>query len=128
MASPPEPLVEGLSVSAVVGHKCTMTKFVEVRYRDCGWCGTNAVAMLVRWSDYMVQDAQGAHHSWAALSCPRCGNVTLVSLDAQVAGGQRHRALVRPLPDGRGERSCGSILGQLTEMTPAIPLSTPPNP
>ncbi|MFM9920592.1 DUF4145 domain-containing protein [Lacisediminihabitans sp. H27-G8] len=85
-----------------------MTKFAEVRFRDCGWCGTRAVAMNVHWSDFTVADAKGSQHSWAALSCPKCGNVTIVSMAMylQVSSGssqihdQSDIAVLSVLPDG----------------------------
>ncbi|QWT25103.1 DUF4145 domain-containing protein [Subtercola sp. PAMC28395] len=58
-------------------------KFEEVKYRDCGYCRTVQVAMTVQWSDRRLKDAQNVQHYWAALSCPRCGRVTLVEMSMQ---------------------------------------------
>jgi hypothetical protein len=55
-------------------------KFDEVKYRDCGYCRTVQVAMKVQWSSRVIEDAAKVRHYWAALSCPRCGNLTLVEL------------------------------------------------
>jgi hypothetical protein len=59
-------------------------KFEEVKYRDCGYCRTVQVAMIVQWSNRILKDAQDVRHNWAALSCPRCGGVTLVEMSMQV--------------------------------------------
>ena len=63
-----------------LGQDESMTKFAEVRFRDCGWCRTASVAMELQWSDRFILDAQQQRHYWAALSCPRCGNVTIVGM------------------------------------------------
>lgn len=57
-----------------------MPKFSEIPYRDCGYCRTVQVAMQLEWSSRVVRDAAGEQHCWCALSCPRCGRVTLVEL------------------------------------------------
>lgn len=54
--------------------------FSEIRYRDCGYCRTTQVAMTVQWSSRTIVDAAKERHYWCALSCPRCGRVTLVEL------------------------------------------------
>lgn len=56
-----------------------MTKFDEVRYRNCPWCGTKNVAMNTEWSDRYVR-TPSVTRSWAALTCPRCAGAVLLEL------------------------------------------------
>lgn len=55
-----------------------MPRFAETTYRNCGYCRTVNVAMVVEWSSRYVKDAAGDFHPQAAMSCPRCGRITLV--------------------------------------------------
>lgn len=83
-------------------------KFEEVRYRDCGYCRTVQVAMVVQWSNRNLKDAQDVRHYWTALSCPRCGSVTLVemSMHSEVNSGDSSIAptsevtVLRAIPTG----------------------------
>ena len=58
-----------------------MTRFSEVKYRDCGYCGTVNVAMSTLWSTRGYLDASGGTHAFALFGCPRCGRATLVELN-----------------------------------------------
>jgi hypothetical protein len=58
-----------------------MPKFAETTYRNCGYCRTVSVAMAVEWSSRYVKDAAGVIHPQAAMSCPRCGRITLVNFE-----------------------------------------------
>ena len=36
--------------------------------------------MKVQWSSRVIEDASKTRHYWAALSCPRCGNLTVIEM------------------------------------------------
>jgi hypothetical protein len=58
-----------------------MTRFSEVKFRDCGYCGTVSVAMRTLWSTRAHHDSWGGSHAFALFGCPRCGRATLVELN-----------------------------------------------
>lgn len=58
-------------------------KFAEVKYRDCGYCGTRHVALELQWSSRAIHDSGGERRFWAALACPRCAGVTLLEMSMQ---------------------------------------------
>lgn len=76
-------LVWGHRPTSVGADTFVAMKFEEVRFRDCGYCRTVGVAMTVEWSNRSIRDAKDERHFWTALSCPRCGRVTLVEMSMQ---------------------------------------------
>lgn len=67
------------------------------RYRRCGWCGVQDVAMNLSGS-FKFGNSSGKLRWWAVLACPRCAGVTVVEHTAENAP----NAVIRvfPEPDG----------------------------
>jgi Domain of unknown function (DUF4145) len=74
-------------------------------YRDCGWCAVKDVAMVLRWSSPRVDQANrvvtstGAAREWHALTCPRCGGVTLIETVPHTVP-----VIIQVVPDRPGAR------------------------
>lgn len=50
-------------------------------YRDCVWCGTKSLQMLILAATTKVRNSKGFEREWTWVVCPRCAGV--VSLETQ---------------------------------------------
>lgn len=73
----------------------------EFLYRDCGWCKTRNVAMVQNFGPLVIGTSTGTHREWSAVTCPRCGGMTII----ETAYNTSPASVVRIIPEDATQSS-----------------------